>query len=56
MKVILINPNSTEAMTVSSIEAAQKAVPEIELWRKTNVDLYPVKRPLKLLEEIILFF
>jgi allantoin racemase len=30
MKVILINPNSTEAMTVSSIEAAQRAVSEIE--------------------------
>ena len=30
MKVILINPNSTEAMTVSSVEAAQAAEPEIE--------------------------
>ena len=30
MKVILINPNSTEAMTISSTETAQEAVPEIE--------------------------
>ena len=29
MKVILINPNSTEAMTLSSVETAQKTAPEI---------------------------
>ena len=38
MKVILINPNSTEAMTVSSIEAAHKAVPEIEFVGWTSFE------------------
>ena len=37
MKVILINPNSTEAMTVSSTETAQEAVPEIEFVGWTSL-------------------
>ena len=38
MKVILINPNSTEAMTVSSIEAAQEAAPKIEFIGWTSLE------------------
>jgi allantoin racemase len=38
MKVILINPNSTEAMTLSSIETAQKTAPEINFEGWTSSD------------------
>ena len=38
MKVILINPNSTEAMTLSSIETAQKVAPEIHFEGWTSFD------------------
>ena len=38
MKVILINPNSTEAMTLSSVETAQKTSPEINFEGWTSFD------------------
>ena len=38
MKVILINPNSTEAMTLSSVETAQKTAPEINFEGWTSFD------------------
>ena len=38
MKVILINPNSTEAMTLSSVETAQKTAPEINFEGWTSCD------------------
>ena len=38
MKVILINPNSTEAMTFSSVETAQKTTPEINFEGWTSFD------------------
>ena len=38
MKVILINPNSTEAMTLSSVETAQKTAPEISFEGWTSFD------------------
>ena len=38
MKVIFINPNSTEAMTFSSVETAQKTTPEINFEGWTSFD------------------
>ena len=38
MRVILINPNSTEAMTLSSVETAQKTAPEINFEGWTSFD------------------
>ena len=38
MKVIIINPNSTEAMTLSSVETAQKTTPEINFEGWTSFD------------------
>ena len=38
MKVILINPNSTEAMTFSSVETAQNTSPEINFEGWTSFD------------------
>ena len=38
MKVILINPNSTEAMTLSSIETARKVAPDIHFEGWTSFD------------------
>ena len=38
MKVIFINPNSTEAMTFSSVETARKTTPEINFEGWTSFD------------------
>ena len=38
MKDIIINPNSTEAMTLSSVETAQKTTPEINFEGWTSFD------------------
>ncbi|GHH00117.1 aspartate/glutamate racemase family protein [Pseudodonghicola xiamenensis] len=37
MKIAYINPNSTEAMTAHIVAAAQKALPEAEIFGLTNV-------------------